>query len=73
MRKIVIMTAAVLLLYGAGGCRTCERLYRGSAAPATAAPICCPEPACDPCGGSVSPSPMIVTPGPETYAPAPMR
>jgi hypothetical protein len=75
MKRLLILTFLGLLLGGVGGCRFMECLWRGPACQQqTAAPVVtCPSPCatynpCDPCAGA-----PVVTPGPETYAPAPGR
>lgn len=74
MKKLLILTAIGILTVGAGGCRMCDWLFRGSAVTAvpSAAPVvydpCATAPTCDPCGPA---APMVVTPGPEAYVPAP--
>ncbi len=81
MKKILIVAAVTVLTAGVAGCRLCNGLFRGAAvqtAPA-AAPMycepvnpCVPCDPCPPCGGGGA-APMVITPGPESYAPAPMR
>ena len=72
MKRIMILTALGMLLSGAVGCRFMECLWRGGPAtqscpPAVTYPSPCPSYSpCDPCGGGAA----VVTPGPETYAPA---
>jgi len=75
MKRLLILTAVVTLTVGTIGCRCCEKLWRGACA--RPAPVCatpcdpCLSP-CDPCatppGGG-----MMVSPGPESYSPAPPR
>ena len=64
MKKLLIVTAVVMLLGAASGCECFNWLCRGApanpypvAAPAYSAP-CCPP--CDPCGAA----PAAVMPGP---------
>jgi hypothetical protein len=75
MKKLLVLTAVGILLCGAAGCRMCDWLFRGSAVTAQPAPVmydpcatAVPATACDPCGPATG---MMVTPGPETYVPAP--
>ena len=72
MKKLLILTTLGILTVGAGGCRTCDWLFRGSAVTAQPAPVCyepcAPAPACDPCGPA---GPMVVSPAPDMYMPAP--
>lgn len=85
MRRMTILSVAVAVMIFAGGCRLCDRLFRGSVfqpAPTVSAPVVCPPvvPAnpcdpcnvCDPCGTAVVPGPVVVTPGSAGYAPAPI-
>lgn len=82
MRKMAIGLMAATLLLGAGGCRLCDRLFRGSVfqpGPTVSAPVVCPpviaaDPCdpCDPCGTTAVPGPVVVTPGAAGYAPAPI-
>ncbi len=72
MKKLLILTTLGLVTAAAGGCRTCDWLFRGSAVTAQPAPAvycdpCATAPACDPCGPT---GPMVVSPAPE-YLPAP--
>lgn len=71
MKKLLILTAIVMLTSSSIGCRACRWLWRGDAYDPCApvcAPICppaCPtDPMCDPCA---TPG---VQPGPANYAPA---
>lgn len=84
MKRILILTAVAGLTTVAGGCRMCDWLFRGDRETAVpmSAPVCCdPCTPCEPCGGGCGTvmgapgigAPMIVTPGPETYAPAAIR
>ena len=72
MKRLMILTMLGVLLSGVAGCRFMECLCRGPACQQTT--VACPDPCattynpCDPC--AVTPS---ITPGPETYAPAPIR
>jgi hypothetical protein len=74
MKKLLILTVIGMLLAGLGGCRFMECLWRGGPCQQCAAPTATyPAPCqscnpCDPCGGA-----PVITPGPETYAPVPMR
>ena len=74
MKKLMILTALGMLLSGAVGCRFMECLWRGGPAtqscpPTVAYPSSSPSYSpCDPCGGGGGAA--VVTPGPETYAPA---
>jgi hypothetical protein len=80
MKKILILTAVTVMTAGFAGCRLCNGLFRGAAvqtepgaiAPMYCAPVdpCVPCDPCPPCGGA---APMVITPGPESYAPAPIR
>lgn len=85
MRKMAIGLMAVTLLVGAGGCRLCDRLFRGSVfqpAPTVSPAVVCPPvvPAnpcdpcdpCDPCGTTAAPGPVVIAPGTAGYAPAPI-
>ena len=74
MKRLLILTMLGMLLGGAAGCRFLECLWRGSPCQQTVAPVvACPDPCqtynpYDPC--AVAPT---ATPGPETYAPGPVR
>jgi hypothetical protein len=70
MKKLLILTVMGMLLAGLGGCRFMECLFRGPPCQQPAPVVTCPAPcqSYDPCGGA-----SVVTPGPETYAPAPVR
>jgi hypothetical protein len=66
MKKLLILTALMMLAGAASGCQCCDWLCRGSsttpyaaAAPAYPAPCCQP---CDPCGCGQAPA--AVMPGP---------
>lgn len=82
MRKMTIGLMAATLLVGAGGCRLCDRLFRGSVfqpTPTVSAPVVCPPAVpvnpcdpCDPCGTTAVPGPVVITPGSAGYAPAPI-
>ena len=67
MKKLLILTAVLMLTSSAVGCRCCDWLWRGAAyapcAPAVSygAP-CPPADPCDPCA-----APSVVTPGPAPY------
>jgi hypothetical protein len=70
MKKLLVLTAVVMLTAGATGCRCCEWLWRGAAyepyAPAaTYTNPCPPYNPCDPCA-----VPSTVTPGPAPYVPS---
>jgi hypothetical protein len=70
MKKMLTLTVLGMLLMGTTGCRFMECLWRGPACQQAAPVVACPP--CttytDPCAGA-----SIVTPGPETYAPAPVQ
>jgi len=76
MKKLIVLTAVVMLTAGAAGCQ-CGRWFRRGAM----LPCCPPEACCDPCCDPCNPcdpcavptfgSAPVVTPGPETYVPAP--
>ena len=72
MKKLLILSVLAMMLGGMTGCRFMECLWRGpacrqqNAAPAT---VTCPAPCATTCGDPCSGA-TIVTPGPETYAPA---
>jgi hypothetical protein len=78
MKKLWILTAAVLLLSSAGGCRMWQcwqACWRGSWNPCPptavyAAPTAVVDPCnpCDPCATAPAIGPAI-TPGPGTYVP----
>jgi len=79
MKKLIILTAVVMLTAGAMGCRCGHWFRRGALLP-----VCPPEPACcdpclssDPCAASVTTSGCgtisQIAPGPEAYAPAPVN
>ena len=70
MKRLLILTVLAMLLSVATGCRFMECLWRGPATQSCQPATVCPAPAyspCDPCAGGTT----VVTPGPETYAPAP--
>jgi hypothetical protein len=81
MKKILILTSAVILMAGLVGCQRCCGLFRGSrlfsqeAAVAGYADPCVPVVPCDPCapdcGAYGNAAPAVIVPGPETYAPSP--
>jgi hypothetical protein len=67
MKKLLILTAIVMLTSSSVGCRACRWLWRGDAYDPCApvcAPVCPTDPVCDPCA---TPN---VQPGPASYAPA---
>lgn len=75
MKRILTLLVLTVLLGGVSGCRFMDCVWRGGPARQTTAtvtcptvcpPVCPPVNPCDPCAGA----PAIVTPGPETYAPA---
>ena len=68
MRKLLILTALLMLTASVVGCNCCQWLCRGAAAP-----LCSPTvvPA-DPCATPYDPygvPPAVVTPGPGAYVP----
>jgi hypothetical protein len=74
MKRLMILTALGMLLSGAVGCRFMECLWRGPATQSCPPAVAYPSPSMsyspsDPCcpGGGAA---AVVTPGPETYAPA---
>ncbi len=76
MKRLMILTAVLVLTAGTAGCHCCDWMFRGRAAcPPSVGYAPCPAPvsACDPCGtcggapGMVAPG--MVAPGPESYAP----
>ena len=74
MKRLLILTVVGMVLSSVVGCRFMECLWRGPACQQTTAPAVtyanpCPTyNPCDPCAGA-----PVMTPGPETYAPAPAR
>jgi hypothetical protein len=65
MKRMLILTAAAMILSGTAGCRFCECLFRGPACRQAAPVATCPSPcptvsSCDPCATA----PALVTPGP---------
>lgn len=72
MKRLLILAMLAVVLAGVGGCRFMECLWRGppcqQAAPVVTCPPCPSYNPCDPCAGA-----PVVTPGPETYVPAPVR
>jgi hypothetical protein len=70
MKKLLIVTAIVMLTSSTVGCKCCRWLWRGDSynqCTPVCAPVCppvCPTNPCDPCA---TPS---VQPGPASYAPA---
>ena len=76
MKRLMILTALGMLLSGVAGCRFMDCLWRGGPATQPSCPptVAYPSPSMsyspsDPCcpGGGAA---AVVTPGPETYAPA---
>jgi hypothetical protein len=73
MKKLLILTAILMLTSSAAGCRCCQWLWRGApwnacpTAPAYSEP-CPPYQPCDPC----LTAPGTITPGPAPYTEAPM-
>jgi hypothetical protein len=73
MKRLLIVTVLGMLL-GVPGCRWMECLWRGPPCQQAAAPVVtCPNPCpinnpCEPCAGA-----PVAPPGPETYAPVPVR
>jgi len=70
MKKLMILTAIVMLTSSSVGCRACRWLWRGDAYDASA-PICAPvcPPACPPameCDPCATPG---LQPGPADYSP----
>jgi hypothetical protein len=63
MKKLLILTTFVIVTAVLGGCRLCDRLWRGSAVTAQPGAVCCDPcgavPACDPCGSA---GPVMVSP-----------
>jgi hypothetical protein len=71
MKKLLSLTAVLMLLGSAGGCKICDKWFRGSAeqCPPQAVPIYSAAPSCDPCSpcGSqavMAPSGGVFVPGP---------
>jgi len=72
MKKLLVLTAVVMLTASTVGCR-CSWFRRGALFPSTtsAVPVCDPCPPCDPCNpcdpcapGSYTTSPPTILPGP---------
>ncbi|NUQ64785.1 MAG: hypothetical protein HUU20_20170 [Pirellulales bacterium] len=71
MKRVLIVTFAVVLTVATVGCECCRGAFRGSRMftpqPAAVYDTCDPcATACDPCGTA---APATIMPGPETYAP----
>ena len=66
MKKLLILTAVLMMTAGTVGCRCCDWCSRGAqygaCAPMAPCSTPCPPPSCDPC----QTSPML-TPGPAPY------
>lgn len=71
MKKLLILTAVLLLTGSAAGCRCCPGLWRG-AAWSPCPPVVTYTDPCDPCATlpPATPSPTL-TPGPAPYVEAP--
>lgn len=71
MKKVLILTAVLMLTSSAVGCRCCDWFRRGAfrnpCAPASTFDNPCPPyNPCDPCA-----TPQVVTPGPDPYTVTP--
>ena len=71
MKKLLILTAVLMMLVGLVGCRCCDWCFRGapwgSAVPVTTyTDVCPPVAACDPCAEA-----PVITPGPAPYSAVP--
>jgi hypothetical protein len=67
MRKLLILTAALMLTSSAAGCRCCDWLWRGALWNPCVPAYSDPYPAYTPCDPCLT-SPTTVVPGPGSYA-----
>lgn len=67
MKKLLILTAVMMLFVGAAGCRCCDWMYRGGLCGGFSGytDACPPAVSCDPCAAAPA-----FTPGPAPYTPA---
>lgn len=82
MKKLLVLTAIVMLTAGTVGCNCCNWFRRGAlfptatmVAPDVMCDPCCPADPCDPCGSGAScdpcaPGPYTTTPGTYSMPPA---
>jgi hypothetical protein len=74
MKRLLILMIFGMMWSGWAGCHCCDSLWRGPACQQCPPPAvtygapCQPAAPCNPCPGA-----PVVTPGPETYVPAPTR
>ena len=70
MKKLLILTAVLMLGSSAVGCRCCDWMFRGAGCnpgvPAAYSNPCPPYNPCDPCATSPT-----ITPGPTSYSSTP--
>jgi hypothetical protein len=74
MKKLLIVTAVLMLTGSAAGCRCCSWLWRGAAVnpyppAATYSDPCATYNPCDPCATA----PAVVAPGPAPYVESPAQ
>jgi len=75
MKKFIVLTAVAALTAAFAGCECCRIFQRGAFFPCAQPSVMCVDPCAPACptGACGAMSTPMITPGPETYAPAPVN